>query len=45
MFLIIGSSVYIGRVRKEVKKFIKKNKDALMEKSLALFICGAKLME
>jgi len=38
--LIIGSSVYIGRIRKEVRKFLKKNKNTLMEKKLALFISG-----
>jgi len=38
--LIIGSSVYMGRIRKEVRKFLKKNKNALIEKNLALFICG-----
>jgi menaquinone-dependent protoporphyrinogen oxidase len=38
--LIIGSSVYMGRIRKEVRKFIKKNKNTLIEKDLALFICG-----
>lgn len=39
--LIIGSSVYMGRIRKEVKNFIKKNKDILIDKPLALFICGS----
>ena len=38
--LIIGSSIYMGRIRKEVKKFLKKNKDTLIKKDLALFICG-----
>ena len=37
---IIGSSVYMGGIRKEVKNFIKKYKDTLIEKHLALFICG-----
>lgn len=39
--LIIGSSVYMGRIRKEVKNFLKKNKNTLLEKDLALFICGS----
>ncbi|MCL2157566.1 MAG: hypothetical protein FWH54_06055 [Methanobrevibacter sp.] len=38
--LIIGSSVYMGRIRKELKKFLKNNKNTLTEKPLALFICG-----
>ncbi len=43
--LIIGSSVYMGKIRKEVNKFLKKNKDTLIEKHLALFICGANKAE
>jgi len=39
--LIIGSSVYMGKIRKEVKNFLKKYKDSLIEKQFALFICGA----
>ncbi|RBQ24466.1 hypothetical protein ALNOE001_01130 [Candidatus Methanobinarius endosymbioticus] len=31
----------MGRMRKEIKNFIKKNKNTLMEKNLALFICGS----
>jgi menaquinone-dependent protoporphyrinogen oxidase len=37
---IIGSSVYMGGIRKEVKNFIRKYKDFLIEKQTALFICG-----
>ncbi len=43
--LIIGSSVYMGKIRKEVKTFIEKNKNTLIEKHLALFICGANKVE
>ena len=39
--LIIGSSLYMGRIRKEVKNFLKKNENILIKKHLALFICGA----
>lgn len=44
-FLIIDSSVYIGRIRKEVKNFIKKNKDILIENPQALFIRGSNEIE
>ncbi|MDR2966533.1 MAG: flavodoxin domain-containing protein [Methanobacteriaceae archaeon] len=43
--LIIGSSVYMGRIRKEVKSFIKKYRNTLIEKRFALFICGANEVE
>ena len=43
--LIIGSSVYMGRIRKEVKNFLKKYKNTLIEKHIALFICGANEIE
>lgn len=38
--VIIGGSVYIGRIQKEVTDFIKLNLDALMNKKIGLFICG-----
>jgi len=43
--LIIGSSVYMGKIRKEVKNFLKKYKNTLVEKDFALFICGANEVE
>ncbi|MCL2687282.1 MAG: flavodoxin domain-containing protein [Methanobrevibacter sp.] len=43
--LIIGSSLYMGRIRKEVRNFLKKYKDILIEKHFALFICGVNEVE
>ncbi len=37
--VIIGSSVYMGIINKEIKKFIKDNQSELMSKKLGLFIC------
>jgi menaquinone-dependent protoporphyrinogen oxidase len=38
--VIIGSSVYAGAVRKEVKTFLSQNTGALRGKKLGLFLCG-----
>lgn len=38
--VIIGSSVYAGMVRKEVKEFLSKNITVLREKKLGLYLCG-----
>jgi menaquinone-dependent protoporphyrinogen oxidase len=38
--VIIGSSMYIGKIRKEVKAFCEKNLEALKTKKLGLFTCG-----
>lgn len=38
--IIVGSSVYVGMVRKEAKDFIIQNTQALQEKKLGLFLCG-----
>lgn len=37
--VIIGGSVYIGRIRKEISEFCSKNLGILKEKKLGLFIC------
>ncbi|MFP4661848.1 MAG: flavodoxin domain-containing protein, partial [Halanaerobiales bacterium] len=37
--IVIGSSVYMGRIRKEVSKFCDRYLDVLMEKEIALFTC------
>lgn len=37
--VIIGGSVYMGRIRKEVSQFITKNLNALKGKKLGLYIC------
>ena len=38
--IIIGSSVYAGKIRKEAKEFLAKNKDALLKKKFGLFVSG-----
>ena len=38
--IIIGGSIYIGQIRKEVKEFCSKNLEKLKEKKIALFICS-----
>lgn len=38
--IIIGGSIYAGRIRKEVKNFCLKNLEKLKEKKIALFICS-----
>lgn len=38
--IIIGGSVYMGKIRKEVTAFCNKYKETLLKKNLGLFICG-----
>lgn len=38
--IIIGGSIYIGKIQKEVTEFCSKNLHKLMEKRIGLFICG-----
>jgi menaquinone-dependent protoporphyrinogen oxidase len=38
--VIIGGSIYIGKIQKEVTEFCSKNLDKLKEKRIGLFICG-----
>ena len=38
--VIIGSSIYVGQIRKEAKTFLAQNADKLKEKRLGLFLCG-----
>jgi menaquinone-dependent protoporphyrinogen oxidase len=38
--VIIGGSIYIGRIQKEVTGFCSKNLDKLKEKGIGLYICG-----
>lgn len=38
--IILGSSVYAGNIQKDMKDFIEKNHDALMEKNTGLFTCN-----
>ncbi len=38
--IIIGGSIYIGKIQKEVTDFCLSNLDKLTEKRIGLFICG-----
>lgn len=38
--VIIGGSVYVGKIRKEVSEFCKDNLNQLKEKKIGLFTCG-----
>lgn len=38
--VIIGGSIYIGKIQKEVTEFCSKNLEKLKEKQIGLFICG-----
>lgn len=38
--VIIGGSIYIGRIQKEVSEFCLRNLEVLNGKTLGLFICG-----
>lgn len=37
--IIVGGSIYMGKIQKDITKFCKSNKKILMTKKLALFIC------
>lgn len=37
--IIIGGSIYAGKIQKEVSRFCSKNLNALKEKKIGLFIC------
>jgi menaquinone-dependent protoporphyrinogen oxidase len=38
--VILGGSIYIGRIQKEMTAFIKTNKNELLTKKLGLYICA-----
>jgi len=38
--VIIGGSIYVGKIQKEVSKFSSENLETLKEKQVGLFICG-----
>lgn len=38
--IIIGGSIYIGKIQNEVTEFCSKNLEKLKEKRIGLFICG-----
>ncbi len=38
--VIIGGSIYIGKIQKEVTEFCSKHLDKLSDKRIGLFICG-----
>ncbi len=37
--IIIGGSIHVGKIQKEVQKFCQKNLRALLKKEIGLFIC------
>lgn len=39
--VILGGSIYIGKIQKKLKKFIKKNLKELLNKNIALYIMAA----
>jgi menaquinone-dependent protoporphyrinogen oxidase len=39
--VILGGSIYFGKIQKTMSRFIDKNKQELLGKKLGLFICGA----
>ena len=43
--VIMGSSVYVGKIRKEAKTFLSKNSDALLKKKLGLFLSAMETSE
>ncbi|KJS22308.1 MAG: flavodoxin [Clostridiaceae bacterium BRH_c20a] len=38
--VVIGGSIYIGKVQKEVSRFCSDNRSILKDKTIGLFICG-----
>lgn len=38
--VILGGSVYAGRVQKEMRGFVKRNQRALSEKTIGLYVCA-----
>lgn len=38
--VIIGGSIYIGKIQKEVSEFCSRNLDVLKDKKIGLFICA-----
>jgi len=39
--IIIGGSVYVGRVSKKLRAFCENNLDALLKKNIGVFLCSA----
>lgn len=38
--IILGGSIYVGKIQKELTEFMNTNLDALLQKRVALFICA-----
>lgn len=38
-WIIIGGSIYVGKIQKEVKQFCERNLKTLLTKNIALFMC------
>ena len=39
--IILGGSIYVGKIQKELTEFINRHLDTLLQKRVALFICAA----
>jgi menaquinone-dependent protoporphyrinogen oxidase len=39
--VIIGGSIYMGNIQKEMKNYLKENMSLLLEKRIGLFLCAA----
>lgn len=37
--VVIGSSIYVGQMNKQIKKFVKENESVLKTKKLSVFLC------
>lgn len=38
--IIIGGSIYVGKIQKEVREFCDKNLEVLKQKKVGLYVCG-----
>ncbi|MBS4539511.1 flavodoxin [Clostridium sp. D2Q-11] len=38
--IILGGSIYVGKIRKDIRKYAEENIDLLLTKNLGLFICA-----
>lgn len=43
--VVVGSSIYMGKLQKSARNFCKKNSAALQQKRVAFFVCGFSKMD
>jgi len=43
--IILGGSIYIGKIQKQMKSFVEDNLSMLMNKKICVYICGAEKNE